>query len=166
MAKRSLNIKNLTPRKDAPYRQGYYNLMNPQKYVGDPNKIIFRSSWEKRFAIYCDTNDRIMVWSSEPLAIPYLNPVDGEIRPYNVDFYVRIKTGEKTYKEYLVEVKPSRQLKPPQAPTGRITEKRMESYTNAMKSYLVNLAKFKAAKEYSSSRGWDFVVVTESMLFE
>jgi hypothetical protein len=165
VAKRRLNIKNLVPRKDALYKQGYYNLINPVKYIGDPHKIIFRSSWEKRFAMYCDTNERILSWSSEPMEIPYLNPVDREIKQYNVDFYVRVKTGEKETEQYLVEVKPSRQLQQPQAPTGRITEKKMESYTNSMKAYLVNIAKFKAAKEFAISRGWQFVVVTESFIF-
>jgi len=165
MAKRRLNIKNLTPRKDALYKQGYYNLLNPQKYIGDPHKIIFRSSWEKRFAMYCDTNERILAWSSEPMEIPYLNPVDREVKPYNVDFYVRVDQGEGKHKEYIIEVKPSRQLQQPQAPMGRITEKKMESYTNAMKTYLVNLAKFKAAKDFATGRGWDFVVVTESFIF-
>jgi hypothetical protein len=162
---RRLNIKNLTPRKDSLYKQGYYNLLNPRKYIGDPNKIIFRSSWEKRFAMYCDTNERILAWSSEPMEIPYLNPIDREIKPYNVDFYVRVDKGEGKYSEFIVEVKPSRQLKQPQSPVGRVTEKKMESYTNAMKMYLINLAKFKAAKDFAKSRGWDFIVVTESFIF-
>lgn len=159
-----LNIKNLTPRKDSLYKQGYYKLVNPLKYLGDTTKIIFRSSWEKRFATYCDHHDRILLWSSEPLQIPYLNPLDGVVKPYNVDFYVRVQTSE-GYKEYLVEVKPSRQLQQPQYPTGRITEKKMTSYTNAMKAYVVNIAKFKAAKEYSLTRGWEFIVVTENFIF-
>ena len=161
---RRLNIKNLVPRKDALYKQGYYRLVNPQKYIGDPNKIIFRSSWEKRFATYCDHNDRILAWSSEPIQIPYLNPIDKVMRPYNVDFYVRVKT-EDGYSEYLVEVKPQKQLQKPNSPSGRITEKKMISYTNAMKTYLINIAKFNAAKEYAKNRGWEFVVATESMLF-
>lgn len=159
-----LNIKNLTPRKDSTYRQGYYKLVNPEKYIGDPNKIIFRSSWEKRFATYCDHHDRILAWSSEPMQIPYLNPIDGVVKPYNVDFYVRVKT-EEGYSEFLVEVKPVRHLQKPQHPTGRITEKKMLSYTNAMKTYLINISKFNAAKEYAKTRGWEFVVVTENFIF-
>lgn len=165
--KSRLNIKNLTPRsptKEAPFKQGYYKIVNPHKYVGDPSKIIFRSSWEKRFAAYCDHTEKIIAWSSEPMQIPYINPISGEVKPYNVDFYVRLKT-EDGYKEFIVEVKPSRQLQQPQQPTGRITEKKMTSYTNAMKTYLINIAKFKAAKEYAKSRGWEFIVVTEQFIF-
>jgi hypothetical protein len=166
MGKRSLNIKNLVPRKNGAYRQGYYALLNPAKYIGDPNKIIFRSSWEKKFAIYCDTNERIIAWSSEPFQIPYLNPVEREMKPYNVDFYMKVRSSnEKGYSEYIVEVKPSKQLKAPKAPSGRVTEKRMNDYTTQLKTYLVNLAKFQAAKDYAKDRGWSFVVVTETFIF-
>jgi hypothetical protein len=165
--KRQLNIKSLVPRaasKENPYKQGYYKLVNPEKYLGDPTKIIFRSSWEKRFATYCDHEERIIAWSSEPLKIPYLDPVSGETKSYNPDFYVRLKTVE-GFQEFLVEVKPSRQLQVPNKPSGRITEKKMVSYNNAMKTYIVNLAKFKAARDYSHGRGWEFIVVTESFIF-
>jgi hypothetical protein len=63
-----------------------------------------------------------------------------------VDFYVKIKT-EKGYSEYIVEVKPAKQLKAPQAPKGRITEKAMNAYTSQLQTYLINTAKFSAAKE-------------------
>lgn len=164
MAKRSLNIKNLVPRKNAATKQGYYNIANPDKYVGDISKIIFRSSWEKKFATYCDHNERILAWASEPLKIPYMSPVDRGIHPYNVDFYVKVQT-ENGHREYIVEVKPARQLKAPVQPSGRVNEKRMTSYTTQMATYLVNLAKFTAAREYAKGRGWEFVVVTEDFLF-
>ncbi len=165
MAKRRLNIKNLVPRKDSMYKQGYYNLVNLAKYIGDPSKIIFRSSWEKKFATYCDSTERIVAWSSEPLQIPYMHPIDREMKPYNVDFYVKLKTGETTYSDFLVEVKPSRQLIQPVYPKGRVTEKRILAYTEQMKMYLINVAKFSAAKAYAEGRGWQFIVVTESFIF-
>ncbi len=161
---RRLNIKNLVPRKGAEYRQGYYKLINPSKYIGDPEKIIFRSSWEKKFATYCDLNERVISWSSEPFPIPYFNPIDNVTRPYNVDFYVKVQNGE-GYSEYIVEVKPSRQLKRPVQPTGKVSPKRLESYNNAMKTYIVNAHKFQAAKEFAKGRGWQFVVVTENFIF-
>jgi hypothetical protein len=166
MAKRTLNIKHLTPRKDSPYQQGYYKLINPEKYIGDPSKIIFRSGWEKKFATYCDINDRVIAWSSEPFKIDYWHPVEKKIKPYNIDFYVKIDKGDRQYSEYIIEVKPSKQLKQPMQPIGRVTVKRMESYTREMKRYLTNLAKFQAAREWAAGRGWEFVVVTESWLFK
>jgi len=165
--KSKLNIKNLTPRKSSkssPYQQGYYKLVNPLKYIGDASKIIFRSSWEKRFANYCDHTERILKWSSEPFQIPYINPLSGDIKPYNVDFYVKLQTAE-GYREYIIEVKPAKQLLKPEPPSERITEKKMLGYNNQMKIYLVNLAKFQAAKEYAKTRNWEFIVVTEQFLF-
>lgn len=165
MAKRTLNIKSLVPRKDCGYRQGYYHLLNPNKYIGDPSKIIFRSGWEKKFATYCDVNDRVVAWASEPFVIQYLHPIDKVMKPYNVDFYVKIEKGENIFSEYLIEVKPSKQLLQPIHPPGRVTEKRLNAYYAQMKTYLVNLSKFQAAKSYAENRGWQFVVVTENWIF-
>lgn len=166
MTQRKLHIKNLVPRKTCGYNQGYYSsLIHPEKYFGDPSKIIFRSGWEKKFCVYCDINDRVLAWSSEPLEIMYMHPVDRVYKPYNVDFYVKVDKGNGTFAEYLVEVKPAKQLKPPQQPIGRVTEKRMYQYASQMKTYLVNMAKFTAAKTYAQNRGWDFVIVTENFLF-
>jgi hypothetical protein len=162
---RTLNIKSLVPRKDGPYKQGYYQLINPLKYIGDPTKIIFRSSWEKRFATYCDINTRVVVWSSEPMVIKYMHPLDGTLKSYNVDFYVKVDKGDGSFAEYLVEVKPQKQLKQPVRPLGRASEKKLLGYAAQMKTYLVNLAKFNAAKTYCVNRGWDFVIVTESFIF-
>jgi hypothetical protein len=36
---------NARPNKPDKYHQGYYKLQNPEKYVGNPNEIIYRSSY-------------------------------------------------------------------------------------------------------------------------
>ncbi len=161
---RKLDIKHLVPRKRGPYRQGYYNLLNPAKYYGDPAKIIFRSSYERKFATYCDVTEKIVTWSSEPVAIPYVSPIDQSVKPYNVDFYVKVRKADGSFKEFLVEVKPQRQLSQPSVPKGNANEKRMQAYVDQMKTYLINLAKFNAARNYCHGRGWDFIVVTENFL--
>ena len=28
------------------YKQGYYKVQNKEKYIGNPNLVIYRSSWE------------------------------------------------------------------------------------------------------------------------
>ena len=40
---------------------------NPQKYQGDPENIICRSSWERKFCNYCDTNPNILKWCRQEL---------------------------------------------------------------------------------------------------
>ena len=49
--------------------KGIYKPTHPKKYSGDPNKIVYRSNWERKFMVYCDRNDDIIYWASEELAI-------------------------------------------------------------------------------------------------
>ena len=41
-----------------------YKPKNPQKYQGNPNNIICRSSWERKFCVWCDVNKNIISWAS------------------------------------------------------------------------------------------------------
>lgn len=162
---RRLDIKNLAPRKTGQYRQGYFLATNPQKYVGDPGKIIYRSMWEKRFCTYCDTNERVTAWGSENIQVPYLNPIDQTLKMYNLDFYLKVKQEDGSEKQFIAEVKPAKKLLKPVLPTTRVNEKRMEAHILQMKEYAVNMYKFQAAKEWAKARGWEFIIVTENFLF-
>ena len=51
---------------------GRYIPKNPKKYKGDHSKVIYRSLWERRFMVYCDSSDFIIEWGSEEIIIPYL----------------------------------------------------------------------------------------------
>ena len=55
--------------------KGIYKPINPKKYVGNPNNIIYRSLLERRFMVYCDNNPGIVQWASEELPIRYYNPL-------------------------------------------------------------------------------------------
>ena len=50
--------------------KGHYNPTNPQKYKGNSSNIIYRSLWERKFMVYCDTNSFILEWGSEEIIIP------------------------------------------------------------------------------------------------
>ncbi|KKL19318.1 hypothetical protein LCGC14_2466650, partial [marine sediment metagenome] len=56
------------------WRQGVYEVRNPNKYVGDLKKVIFRSSWELYMNQFLDNNPNILRWSSEEFYIPYIKP--------------------------------------------------------------------------------------------
>ena len=71
--------------------KGRYIPTNPKKYKGDPQNIIYRSLWERKFMVYCDTNDSVIEWGSEEVIIPYLSPWDGRMHRYFPDFYIKIK---------------------------------------------------------------------------
>ena len=55
---------------------GKYSPKFPKKYKGDPTNITFRSLWERKFMVYCDSNSNVLEWASEEIAIPYISPVD------------------------------------------------------------------------------------------
>ncbi len=157
-------IKSNKPSPKSIYRQGYYKLVNPEKYIGDPSKIIYRSSWENRFCRYCDLADHVLKWSSEPLGIKYTSPVDNNEHTYFVDFYMRVQERDKEV-DYLAEVKPSASLAMPVLEGKKITTKKIHNYNYALKTWLINRSKFAAAKHFAEARGYRFIVVTEDFLF-
>jgi hypothetical protein len=158
-----MSIKEVKPTNEK-YRQGYYRLKNVSKYIGDPTKIIFRSSWEYNFCKYCDENERIIKWSSEPVAIPYINPIDNKEHKYYVDFYLRVIDDNGNQNDFFAEIKPSAQLKKPIL-KGKKTFKKIKHYNQAAKSWIINVAKFKAAEAFCKNRGGKFILVTEKFLF-
>jgi hypothetical protein len=132
---------------------------NPQKYSGDPSNIIMRSSWETRFANWCDVNPSVVKWKSEETVIPYKCGTDNRIHRYYVDFYIQIKDKEGKIKTYLVEIKPSKQTVPPVFPG-----KRTKRYLEESFAYIKNQSKWQAAKLYAKERGWEFIIITEHEL--
>jgi hypothetical protein len=127
----------------------------PEKYTGDPSNIIMRSSWETRFASWCDKNPSVLKWSSEETIIPYKCPTDNRIHRYFVDFKITVTTG----KTYLVEVKPKTQTQPPIYP-GKKTQR----YLQESLAFMKNQAKWEAASEFAKDRGWEFKIITEHEL--
>lgn len=127
----------------------------PEKYTGDPSNIIMRSSWETRFASWCDKNPSVLKWSSEETIIPYKCPTDNRIHRYFVDFKITVTTG----KTYLVEVKPKTQTQPPIYPG-----KRTQRYLQESLAFMKNQAKWEAAHEFAKDRGWEFKIITEHEL--
>lgn len=156
------NIKNLRPNPKSGFRQGYFVPAHPEKYMGDLTKIIYRSSWEKKFMSLCDNSPVVVNWSSEPVAINYFSPIDQKMHKYFVDFFCSIKTNEGEVKKYLIEIKPKKQAvfeaKNPK------TFKTQERYMDHLKTIVINKAKWAAATEYALNLGYEFKVWTEENL--
>lgn len=136
-----------------------YKPSFPQKYKGNPNNIICRSSWERKFCRWCDLNENILEWGSEEFSIPYISPLDNRVHRYFPDFIIKVKESNNKIKTYIIEVKPKKQTKPPQK-KSRVTK----SYLYEMKTYAVNEAKWKAAKEFCEDRRIEFKIITEDEL--
>lgn len=142
------------------YQQGNFKPTHPEKYAGNPNNIVFRSSWEKKFQIWADTNPSVLKWSSEELVVDYISPIDRKNHRYFIDFVVQVKTRTGKVKNYAVEVKPEIQTLPPR-PRKRTTK----AFINELQTYAVNRAKWQAADEHCQKNGMDFIILTEKHLF-
>ena len=176
---KSYNRPNMGP--DAKTKQGYYKVTNKEKYIGDPELIIYRSSWEFGFCKYCDMSPSVKRWSSEPISIPYYdrvskleecaklgldpnNPSNWEVKNYNTDFWYEVDTGNGKTEKIFVEIKPSYKLKKPIPPKGDAPLKEQRIFVKNAKEYLTNEAKFAALKEWAHQHGAKFYVFTEHTL--
>lgn len=136
-----------------------FNPTNPAKYSGDPSNIIMRSSWETKFANWCDNNPSVVKWKSEETIIPYRCGTDNLIHRYYVDFHIQIKDKTGAIKTYLVEIKPAKQTVPPVFPG-----KRTKRYLEESFAFIKNQSKWEAARQYAKDRGWEFIIITEREL--
>ena len=157
-----MSIKNVKPTKNSGFNQGYFKPNNPSKYAG-PTPIIYRSSWERKFMMWCDKNEKVSMWSSEPVEIPYWSRQDSTKRKYYPDFYFKAIQPDKTTKEYLVEIKPKQQIQKPEPPKVN-SKKALKSYKFLAEQYVKNMDKYNAAKEFCSQRNWNFIVLTEETI--
>jgi hypothetical protein len=139
--------------------KGRYQPKNPEKYKGDRNDIIYRSLWERKFMVFCDMKEAVIAWSSETVVVPYISPVDQKSHRYFVDFIIKIKNKDGIVETHLVEVKPEKQCMMPER--GR---KQKKTFITEATTYVVNQAKWEAAKKYAETRGWKFTILTEKDL--
>lgn len=134
--------------------QGYYHPKHPEKYIGDLNKIIFRSSWELKFNQFLDSNPNVINWGSESVAIPYIKPTDQRVHKYYPDYFVVYKDKNGIEHREMIEIKPLKQAK---------LSKRANLYEQV--TYAINVAKWESAKRWCDQHGITFRVVTEKELF-
>lgn len=129
-----------------------YIPRNPSKYIGDPNNIVCRSSWERKFAKWADMHPDVVKWFSEEMHVEYWSPVDQKTHRYFPDFGMVLSNGQR----YVLEVKPYYQcIKPVQG------KKRPKTFLNECMTYEVNQAKWRAAKALFEKQGIQFKVITE-----
>lgn len=141
------------------YLQGYFKPRNPEKYLGDPTNIVYRSSWELKVLLHLDAHPDVIAWSSEEVQIPYISPIDGKRHTYFPDFLVQKKNAQGIIETDLVEIKPKKQMSPPKKP-----KKITKAFLNEVEAWGKNSAKWVAAEEYCRQRGWKFYVLNEDHL--
>jgi hypothetical protein len=138
------------------YKQGVFTPRHPEKYVGNANNIVFRSSWELSMNQFLDNNPNILRWSSEEIAIPYVKPTTGRVHRYFPDYWIEYKDRDGNLLQEILEVKPSTEVNPN-------LKKRKSNYDKL--TYAINLAKWKAASQFCEKRNMKFRILTENQLF-
>jgi len=152
------------------YHQGYYVLIHPEKYLGDPTRVVYRSSWELAFHKFCDSSSHVNKWSTENISIPYQITNDiGQVENhlYYPDYYIEmIKEGDKFFCEKLViELKPKKELTIPAKPKKQ-TLKMLENYEYSLRTFKKNLHKWAFAKSWCERRHLKFLIITDDYLRE
>ena len=109
---------------------------------------------------YFDDHPNVIWWASEELPIPYVSPVDNRTHRYFPDFIIKVREQSGDVKKYVIEIKPKRQTMPP----VQTSKKRTRTFINEVKTYAVNEAKWKAAKEWCADRMLEFRIITENEL--
>lgn len=142
------------------FRQGIYKPINEKKYRGN-DLPRFLSSWELKLFRWCDSNDSVVEWSSEGIAIPYQNPITEKTSVYFPDVAIKIKVNG-VLKKYLVEVKPYRQTIDPK--TVDQGKKRKKTILHESLNYLKNQAKWAAAQSFCIKHDYEFTILTEKEL--
>jgi len=138
----------------ARFAQGKYTLKNPDKYVGTRSPT-YRSSWEFAFMRFCDEHPSVSQWASEAIRIPYRNPLSGRHTIYVPDFFIVYADANGRQKVELIEVKPANQT---------VKEKLGRSKTNQA-HWIVNQAKWEAARAWCKQKGIFFRIVNEGDIF-
>ena len=129
-------------------------IKNPEKYVGTRDPI-YRSSWEQTFMLFCDNNPAIQQWSSEPLRIPYRDPLTGKQTVYVPDFLIMYTDRNSKKHVELIEIKPASQM---------LKEKVGKNPYNQAQ-FVKNQAKWQAANEWCKQQGIRFRVINEHDIF-
>lgn len=136
------------------FAQGKFTLKNPAKYVGNKAPT-YRSGWEFRFMKFCDEHPSISQWASEAIRIPYRNPLSGKQTIYVPDFFIAYADKSGKQRVELIEVKPANQT---------LKEKTGRSMANQA-HWIVNQAKWEAARAWCKQKGILFRIVTEDDIF-
>jgi hypothetical protein len=136
------------------FSQGVYKVKNLDKYVG-MKPPTYRSGWELTFMTFCDNNPSIQNWASEPVKIPYRDPLTGKNTIYVPDFLITYV--DKNLKKHveMIEIKPANQT---------LIEKVGKSAYN-QSQYVKNMAKWEAANAWCRNQGIKFRIINETDIF-
>ena len=136
------------------FNQSVYTPKNPDKYVG-LKLPYYRSGWELKVMEMCDNNPSITEWSSEPIKIPYRDPLTSKQTVYVPDFLIIYV--DKSLKKHveLWEIKPANQTVREQVGKNPYNQSQ----------FIKNQAKWAAASIWCKQHNIHFRILTEHDIF-
>lgn len=141
----------------AKFSQGVFHPKNMHKFIGNKSPT-YRSSWEHRVMIWLDESPAVISWASEPIKIPYLNPMNpkqnGQLNSYIPDFLIKYVDKQGRQHTELIEIKP---LKETMMESARSKKDKI--------ALAVNINKWQQAEAWCKQRGIVFRVLTEADIF-
>lgn len=143
------NIKNLKPKKDSKYHQGFLNPKLQTKYYSSCKNepVIYRSGLELQFIQFCENNPKVKKWASEPISIKYFNRLENKESNYYPDYVIETTEGS----HIIVEIKPYQQtIKPSVSDSLWLKEQ-----------WVKNTDKWNAANEFAHKHDAKFIIITE-----
>jgi len=135
--------------------KGWFTPKNRNKYKGDSENVVYRSSWELRVMKWLDENPSVIWWASEELIVKYRSPIDQKIHRYFPDFIVRLKQKNGIESTVVIEIKPYKQTVKP------VQKRKTSRFLQEAATYAVNQEKWRAADLFCKEHGWQFKVLTE-----
>lgn len=121
-----------------------YSLKKREKYLGNPNLIYYRSSWEYAFLQFLEESPVVTAFNSEEVCVSYFYPVDKKWHRYYIDFYVEILNKYK----FLIEIKPFYQ---------RVKPFRKKE----LNTFIKNQSKWEFASTFARQKGMVFLILDE-----
>jgi hypothetical protein len=145
----NLRIKKLKPKKGGFYKQGTIDPRKCKKYYTScmHEPIIYRSGLELQFINFCEQNQKISKWASEPIKIPYYSRLNKKEANYYPDYIIENDNGTKC----IVEIKPSNQVEKPS----------MVDSLWLKENWIRNNDKWVAAKKFAEEHNMKFIIITE-----
>lgn len=150
------------------YDQDHFVIKNTDKYIGDPAKCRYLSSYERVFMEWADRSSAVVRWGSEIVVVKYVHPYklkqDNKtpyVSRYIVDIYIEYKDKNGELHKELIEIKPENQCTAPKK-----GNKKESTFLQEHMTWSVNQAKWQAAEKFAKERGWKFKILTERAIFK
>ena len=137
-------------------KDAWSHLKHPERYKGT-RPITLRSGLEINWVTkFLDKHSSILEWSSESIIVPYYFPISNRRHRYFVDFWMKVLEPDGKVREYLIEIKPKSQTKPPKQP-----KRKTRKYLQEVNTYIKNQCKWEAATAYAKRHDMEFKVICE-----